>query len=200
MSSFYERRGKRWFDCCAATLGLVALIPLFIVLAILVKVTSKGPVFYKQTRMGQQFKPFTMLKFRSMVVRQSDDVSLVTSAGDARITWVGAILRRLKLDELPQLFNVIKGEMSLVGPRPEVKRYINHYPLDYAGILRIKPGITDNAAIAFKHEEAILADHDDVESAYIEDILPKKIKMYHEYAKNISFVGDIRLIFKTLWG
>ena len=200
MSSFYERRGKRWFDCCAATLGLVALIPVFIVLAIMVKVTSKGPVFYKQTRMGQQFKPFTMLKFRSMVLRQSDDVSLVTSAGDARITWVGAILRRLKLDELPQLLNVIKGEMSLVGPRPEVKRYINHYQLDYAGILRVKPGITDNAAIAFKHEEALLAGHDDVEAAYIQDILPKKIKMYHEYIKNISFMGDVRLIIKTLWG
>jgi lipopolysaccharide/colanic/teichoic acid biosynthesis glycosyltransferase len=186
-------------DFSASLVGLLLLFPLFLLVAFLVKVTSRGPVFYTQIRVGQQFKPFTIIKFRSMVLNNSDVNTLVTSTKDDRITPLGTLLRRYKLDELPQLINVLKGDMSLVGPRPEVQRYIRHFQLDYAGILRVKPGITDTAAIAFKHEEALLAEHEDVEWAYVNVILPQKIKMYHDYIKGISFWGDIKLIFRTLF-
>lgn len=199
MPSFYVRRGKRCFDCVAAGAGVLLLSPVFLALAVAVKLSSKGPVLYKQTRVGQHFQPFTMLKFRSMVVNNEHHHSLVTSSTDTRITAVGAFLRRFKLDELPQLLNVVMGHMSLVGPRPEVMRYVRHFQLDYAGICRIKPGITDNAAIAFKDEESLLAAHENVEDAYIQHVLPEKIKLYHAYMANITFVGDIRLILKTIF-
>ena len=134
-----------------------------------------------------------------MVVNDSSQHSLVTSKGDIRITRVGKFLRRYKLDELPQLINVLKGEMSLVGPRPEVERYINHYKSDYTFILKVKPGITDNAAIAFKNEEDILQQYDNPQDAYIQKIMPQKIQLYKNYMNNISFLSDIKLILKTIF-
>ena len=199
MSNVYSLFGKRVFDFFAAGIGSVILAPLFLIIAIAVKCSSRGPVFYKQERVGKEFQPFTMYKFRSMVVNDADQHHLVTAQGDQRITSIGRFLRRYKLDELPQLINVIQGKMSLVGPRPEVMRYIEPYKEEYVEILQIKPGITDNAAIAFKREEEILATYENSEVAYIEKILPEKIKLYQKYISSISFLGDIKLIFRTIF-
>jgi len=152
-----------------------------------------------QERLGKNFRPFKMLKFRSMVVNNAQNHSLVTAKQDARITPLGGLLRAYKLDELPQLINVLKGDMSLVGPRPEVERYINHYKSDYTFILKINPGITDNAAIAFKNEEDILQQYDNPQEAYIQKIMPQKIQLYKDYMQNISFFNDIKLILKTIF-
>jgi lipopolysaccharide/colanic/teichoic acid biosynthesis glycosyltransferase len=198
--SFYCSIGKRVLDILASFFGLLVLSPLFLGIALLVKGSSKGPVFYVQERVGREFRLFRMLKFRSMVVNNAEKASLVTGAGDARITPIGAWLRRYKLDELPQLWNVLVGDMSLVGPRPEVMRYIQHYRQDYEGILCVRPGITDTAAIAFKDEEAILAQYDNVESAYIQHVLPKKIVLYKAYIESIGFWSDLRLIIRTVFG
>jgi lipopolysaccharide/colanic/teichoic acid biosynthesis glycosyltransferase len=198
MFRLYSRYLKRTFDITAASLGLMVLGPLFIVLAVLVKVSSKGPVFYTQERLGRNFVPFSIIKFRSMVVNDASQHSLVTATGDARITPIGAWLRRYKLDELPQLMNVINGDMSLVGPRPEVARYIEHYRDRYAFILSVRPGITDNASIAFRNEEALLREYDDKEAAYIRHIMPQKMALYEDYIAQMSFWGDLQLIIKTI--
>ncbi len=199
MSTIYKSFGKRGLDIFAALSGIIILSPLFLVIGGLVKLSSKGPIFYVQERLGKQFKPFNMIKFRSMVVNNSESHSLVTAKSDKRITAIGVVLRRYKLDELPQLINVIKGDMSLVGPRPEVSRYATHYLKDYEFILSILPGITDNAAIEFKNEEVLLNEFEDKEMAYIQKVLPKKIKLYRNYINSISFFGDLKLIFKTIF-
>ena len=199
MCKFYTLFGKRAFDILASLIGLICLLPVFFTIAIAVKVTSKGPIFYVQERLGKNFRPFKMLKFRSMVINNAQNHSLVTAKRDARITPLGSLLRAYKLDELPQLLNVLKGDMSLVGPRPEVERYINHYKSDYEFILKIKPGITDNAAIAFKNEEDILQKYDNPQDAYIQKIMPQKIQLYKNYINNISFFSDIKLILKTIF-
>ena len=196
--TFYFKYGKRVFDMVWVTIGLVVLSPLFCVLAVLVKYSSPGSIFFVQERVGRDFKPFNMVKFRTMVMNTEVNHSLVTAANDARITPIGAWLRRYKLDELPQLFNVLKGDMSLVGPRPEVDRYIQQFKADYDVILKVRPGITDNAAIQFKNEETILQQYDDVQQGYIDDILPKKIKLYKAYIKNMTFCNDLYLIIKTI--
>ena len=194
----YKKYGKRVFDIIASVLGLFVLLPLFIMIAIWIKLSSKGPMFYIQNRVGKDFKEFSLYKFRSMRVDADKEGPLVTSKDDARITKVGKFIRKTKIDELPQLLNVIKGDMSLVGPRPEVKRYVDAKYDEYKKILEVKPGITDNAAIAFRDEEEIMAKYHDKEKAYIEEVLPKKIKLYHEYMDNISFVNDIKLILHTI--
>ena len=199
MSNLYRQYGKRWFDFFAALIGFSVLSPVFILLSIVVKMTSKGPVFFKQERIGKNFVPFKMIKFRSMIVNDAKNHQLVTSSGDPRITSVGKFLRRYKLDELPQLLNVILGDMSLVGPRPEVMRYIQHYKKEYEFILSIKPGITDNAAIAFRNEEEILSQYKDSETAYIEKIMPKKMALYKKYIQKQTFLNDIGLILKTIF-
>jgi len=183
----------------AALIGLAVLSPVFILLSMGVKMTSKGPVFFKQERIGKNFVPFNMIKFRSMIVNDANSNQLVTASGDPRITPVGKVLRRYKLDELPQLLNVILGDMSLVGPRPEVMRYIEHHKKEYACILSIRPGITDNAAIAFRNEEEILAQYNDSETAYIENIMPKKMALYKQYIQKQTFLNDIGLILKTIF-
>ncbi|MEK9726803.1 MAG: sugar transferase [Candidatus Margulisiibacteriota bacterium] len=199
MSTFYRRIGKRGLDIFASFLGVICLLPLFLIIAIIIKTTSKGPVFFIQERVGRDFQPFNMVKFRSMVVNDNTKHSLVTSSGDQRVTRIGQILRRYKLDELPQLLNVLNGTMSLVGPRPEVSRYIKYYKSEYEIILSVKPGITDNASIEFKKEEEILAQYDEKERAYIEKIMPQKMKLYNDYIKNITLLSDIKLIFKTIF-
>jgi lipopolysaccharide/colanic/teichoic acid biosynthesis glycosyltransferase len=199
MHNLYRKYGKRWFDVFATFIGLVLLSPLFILLSIAIKLTSNGPVFFKQERIGKNFVPFKMIKFRSMIVNDANSNQLVTSSGDPRITPIGKVLRRYKLDELPQLVNVMMGDMSLVGPRPEVMRYIKHHKKEYEFILSIQPGITDNAAIAFKNEEDILAQYDDPETAYVEKIMPKKIALYKAYIQKQTLLNDIGLILKTIF-
>lgn len=187
---------KRTFDVLAAAGGLAVLGPLLLLCAVAVKVTSPGPVLFRQERMGVGFRPFRLLKFRSMT--HGARGAQVTSAGDARITPVGRILRKTKLDELPQLVNVLVGEMSLVGPRPEVRRYVEAFRDDYARILAVRPGITDFAAIEYRDEERILAASADPERAYLDEVLPAKIRLYNKYLERRSFLTDLTLIFRTL--
>ncbi len=198
-SSFYINRGKRVFDFLATSVGLIFLIPLFLIVAILIKLQDRGPVFFRQKRVGKDFKPFYIYKFRTMVVNAEKIGPPITKGEDPRITPLGKFLRKFKIDELPQLFNVLKGEMSLVGPRPEVSKYVELFKEDYKKILKIKPGITDYAAIYFRNEEEILKKYPDPEEGYIKEVLPKKIKFYHQYLANISFLTDLKLIFLTLW-
>jgi len=198
--NFYTKYGKRIFDFIASLIGLILLSPFLVIIGVLVKISDKGPIFYRSKRVGQNFKPFYLLKFRTMVVNAEELGPSVTKGGDQRITKIGKFLRKYKLDELPQLWNVVKGELSLVGPRPEVEKYISFYKDDYKEILKIRPGITDYAAIKFKNEEEILAKFEDVEKAYIENVLPAKIKLYKTYLNEIGFLTDLKIIFKTLWG
>jgi lipopolysaccharide/colanic/teichoic acid biosynthesis glycosyltransferase len=187
---------KRCFDVVASSVGLVLLSPLLFTIGILVKASSPGPALFRQERIGRGRTPFTLFKFRTMVL--SAGGSQITAAGDKRITPVGRILRKYKLDELPQLMNVLIGEMSIVGPRPEVRRYVERFESDYARILRVRPGLTDYAAIEFRDEEAILASAADPERAYIETVLPEKIRLYDEYLKHMSLATDLNVVARTL--
>jgi lipopolysaccharide/colanic/teichoic acid biosynthesis glycosyltransferase len=198
-NNFYRLHGKRLFDFVSSLIGLIVLFPFLVVISILVKINDGGPIFYRSKRIGQNFKTFYLLKFRTMVVNAEKLGPLVTTGGDQRVTRIGKFLRSSKLDELPQLWNVLKGDLSLVGPRPEVEEYVSYYKEDYKEILKVKPGITDYAAIQFSNEEEILASFDDVEKAYIKDILPRKIKLYKTFLNETGFFTDIKIIFRTLW-
>lgn len=190
---------KRFFDIFASGLGLLFLLPLFIVLALAIKLESPGSVFFRQERVGQLGKTFRIYKFRTMVTNVEHQGLLITVGADVRITKVGALLRRSKLDELAQLINVFNGSMSLVGPRPEVPRFVAYYPADARLLIQsVKPGITDWASIKFKDENEILSRAVDPRSAYVNEILPIKIAFYSEYVRNRSFFGDLRIIFATL--
>lgn len=188
---------KRFFDIIASGLGLIVLSPLFLVLAIWIKLDSKGPVFYRQVRVGRNNKDFRIFKFRSMRVG-SDKGSLVTIGGhDPRITKSGYFIRKFKFDELPQLINVFVGDMSLVGPRPEVRHYVDYWTPDQMHVLDVRPGITDPASIKFRNENELMEQAEDPEKYYIEVIMQEKLKLYLDYVNNHSFWGDIGLIFKT---
>jgi lipopolysaccharide/colanic/teichoic acid biosynthesis glycosyltransferase len=188
---------KRLFDFLAAAIGLLVFSPILIGIAVVVRVTSPGPVLFRQERIGQGGVPFQILKFRSM--RVANQGSQITVAGDHRITAAGAVLRKTKLDELPQLINVLVGEMSLVGPRPEVPKYVAMYPPDVRQVvLSVRPGITDNAAIEFRNESEILARAADPEAEYIQHLLPRKLELYQQYVRNQSFLGDVRIVLCTL--
>ena len=192
---------KRCFDLTASAFALLALWPLFVVISIWIKLDSKGPIFFKQTRVGRHEKNFEILKFRSMSVPTSAQTAglLITVGQDARVTKSGTFIRKTKLDELPQLINVLLGTMSIVGPRPEVPKYIACYtPEQKQSVLSVRPGITDNASIAFRDENEILGKAQDPEKAYIEEILPIKIAFYMEYAKHHSFQQDLKIIIKTI--
>jgi len=189
---------KRLFDIVASGLGIIVLSPLFLILAFWIVLDSKGPVFYRQNRVGRFNKDFRMLKFRSMA-EGSDKGSLVTiGKRDSRITRAGYFLRKFKLDELPQLFNVFSGDMSLVGPRPEVRHYVNYWTPEQMHVLDIRPGITDPASIKFRNENELLEQVEDPEKYYIEVIMQEKIKLYLEYVENHSFWGDLGIVFKTI--
>lgn len=190
---------KRLFDIVASGLGIIVLSPLFLILAFWIELDSKGPVFYRQNRVGRFNKDFRMLKFRSMA-EGSDKGSLVTiGTRDSRITRAGYFLRKSKLDELPQLFNVLVGDMSLVGPRPEVRHYVNYWTPEQMHVLDIRPGITDPASIKFRNESELLEQVEDPEKYYIEEIMQEKIKLYLDYVDNHSLWGDLGIIFKTFW-
>lgn len=197
--SFYVKYGKRLFDFVISLIGLILLSPVFLIITLLIRFTNGRPVFFKQGRMGQHFKPFELIKFRSMVIDADKIGSLITTKEDSRITRVGRFLRKTKLDELPQLINVLKGEISFVGPRPEVFKYVELFKNEYNGILKVKPGITDYAAIEFRDEEEILKGYNNTEDGYIKEILPQKIKLYREYISEMSLLNDMRLIILTLW-
>lgn len=190
---------KRLFDIVASGLGLIVLSPLFLILAIWIKLDSKGPVFFRQVRVGRYNKDFRILKFRSMRIG-SDEGSLVTiGEHDPRIIRSGYFIRKFKLDELPQLINVFVGDMSLVGPRPEVRHYVDYWTPEQMHVLDVRPGITDPASIKFRNENELMEKAEDPEKYYIEVIMQEKIKLYLEYVNNHSFWGDIGLIFKTFW-
>ena len=194
----YKNYFKRVFDLISSFLGIILLIPIIIPIIIWIKFSSKGPLFFVQKRVGKNFKEFNLYKFRSMVVDAPNLGPSVTSGDDPRITKVGKVIRRTKIDELPQLLNVLKGDMSLVGPRPEVIKFVNEKKEDYKIVLSVLPGITDNAAIEYRDEETIMEQYKDKEKAYINLVLPEKIKLYIYYINNISFFNDIKLILKTL--
>ena len=194
----YKKFGKRLFDIVASGIGLIVLFPVMLVIGVIIKITSPGPVFFVQKRVGKNFKEFNLYKFRSMVVNADKIGPSVTKGNDKRITRIGRFLRKTKLDELPQLWNVLKGDMSLVGPRPEVMKYVKERKKEYEKVLSVRPGITDYAAIEFRDEEEILNKYPDTEKAYIEIILPKKIELYYKYINNINFIDDIKIILKTL--
>ena len=187
---------KRAFDVASSAVGLAVLSPVFLVVAALIKAKDRGPVFFRQERVGLHGRTFRIHKFRTMRVANAG--VLITSADDARITPVGAFLRRTKLDELPQLIDVLRGDMSVVGPRPEVPRYVALWgDAARAEILSVRPGISDPAAIAFRNEQDELAAADDPERHYVEVILPQKVAMYLDYVRTRSFAGDLRVIFRT---
>lgn len=188
---------KRLFDVIASGCGLLVLSPVFLVMAIWIKMDSEGPIFYRQVRVGRNNKDFRIFKFRSMRVG-ADKGSLVTIGGhDPRITRSGYFIRKYKLDEFPQLINVFLGEMSLVGPRPEVRHYVNYWTEEQMHVLDVRPGITDPASIKFRNENELMEKAEDPEDYYINVIMQEKIKLYLEYVKNVSLGYDIKLIFQT---
>lgn len=188
---------KRLFDVVASGVGLLLLSPLFLLVAIWIKLDSPGPVFYRQVRVGQYNQDFRIFKFRSMRVG-ADKGSLVTIGGrDPRVTRSGYFIRKFKVDELPQLINVFIGDMSLVGPRPEVRHYVDYWTKEQLHVLDVRPGITDPASIKFRNENELLEKAEDPEKYYIEVIMQEKLRLYLEYVENHSFWYDIKLIFQT---
>lgn len=189
---------KRAFDLVASAFGLLLLWPVFLVVAVLVKAEDGGPVLFRQERIGRQGRPFWILKFRTMTIDAPSRGPAITAHGDARITRIGGLLRRAKLDELPQLWNVLRGDMSLVGARPEVPRYVELFRAEYNEILRLRPGITDPASIRFRDESELLAASEDPETTYIERILPEKLRLARDYVRNASPAYDVQLVLTTL--
>jgi len=190
---------KRLFDLVASGLGLVILAPLFVCVALGIKLDSRGPVFFRQERVGQFGKLFRIHKFRTMVVDAEARGMQITVGADPRVTRIGRVLRKYKMDELPQLIDVFFGQMSLVGPRPEVPRYVECYPHGVRElVLSVRPGITDRASIEFKDENEILGRAADPHRAYLDEVLPIKLDYYVKYVHNRSMLGDIGIIFSTV--
>jgi lipopolysaccharide/colanic/teichoic acid biosynthesis glycosyltransferase len=189
---------KRPLDVTASFVGLVILSPLFALIAVLIKLEGDGPVFFRQDRVGRAGRSFRIWKFRTMRADAERHGGPLTVGNDPRITEVGHALRRYKLDELPQLLNVLAGEMSLVGPRPEVARYVALYTADQRRVLELVPGITDPASIAYRDEAAVLAGHSDAETVYVNEVMPAKIRLNLEYAGRATLGSDLLLILQTI--
>jgi lipopolysaccharide/colanic/teichoic acid biosynthesis glycosyltransferase len=187
---------KRAFDIVAAASGLLALSPVLAVVAAAIKLDSPGPVLFKQKRVGRNFRIFRIYKFRTMTVNTAGRE--LTVGADPRITRVGGFLRRTKIDELPQLLNILRGDMTLVGPRPEVPSYVELFRRDYEELLKVRPGLTDLASLKYRDESAILACAENPEAEYIRRLLPDKIQLSKEYIRRSSFSYDLTLIFETL--
>jgi lipopolysaccharide/colanic/teichoic acid biosynthesis glycosyltransferase len=191
---------KRLFDIAASFTGLVVMSPVLAIAALLVKADSRGPVLFQQERVGRDFEPFRIWKFRTMTVPEpSERRDGVTVGADPRITRVGRLLRKTKVDELPQLYNVLRGDMSLVGPRPELRRYVQMFERDYREILQCRPGITDLASIKYRDEARLLALAADPETEYVARLLPDKIRLAKEYVARRSVVLDLQIILRSLW-
>src|SRR6267378_86529 len=189
---------KRLYDLFFSCCGFVVVSPLLLLIAVLIKIADGGDIFYRQVRIGLHGRPFRICKFRTMVSSAEQTGPSVTKNGDARITWIGRILRRTKLDELPQLWNVFSGEMSLVGPRPEVPRYVEHYTAEQRDILRFKPGITDLASVCFRDEEELLGNTDSLDKFYFEQCVPRKLGLNREYAERANLLSDSWIIVRTV--
>lgn len=190
---------KRAFDIVAATAALFILSPLLGLAALLIKLDSPGPVFFKQERIGRSFRPFWIYKFRTMVRDASTHGGLITVGEDRRITRVGRILRKTKVDEIPQLINILKGEMAIVGPRPEIRHYVELFRRDYEEILKVRPGLTDLASLKYRDEAALLRKAANPEDEYRTRVLPDKIRLAKDYLRRSSFLFDLSLILKTLF-
>lgn len=190
---------KRLFDFMVSGSALIALMPLAAVIAIAIRLDSPGPILFKQKRVGLHGRAFSILKFRTMRHADSSHMAQITVGRDERITKTGAFLRHWKLDELPQLWNVVVGDMSLVGPRPEVPKYVALYPDRIRQIvLSVRPGITDPCSIFLRNESALLAAQDDPERFYVETLLPRKLQISSDYVANISFFSDLRIVMSTI--
>ena len=190
---------KRVFDIFASSIGLIIFAIPMIIISIFIKLTSKGPVFFRQIRVGKDNKDFKIFKFRTMVADADKKGNNITVSNDKRITGIGSFLRNTKLDEIPQLINVFLGQMSFVGPRPDVREYIDLYDDIQKNILKIKPGITSTASIKYRNEAEILGRSEDPEKMYIEEVMPEKIKLSLKYIEDMGFFYDLGLIFKTIF-
>ena len=188
---------KRIFDVILSLFGLIILLPFMLIITILIKLDSKGPIFFKQIRVTKNGREFKIFKYRTMRVG-SDKYSQITVGKDDRITKIGSFLRKYKLDEIPQLINVLIGDMSLVGPRPEVPKYVALYTDEQKEILKVRAGITDYASIEFSNENDLLASEEDPEKAYIKKVMPKKIELNKKYISEISMLTDIKIILLTI--
>ena len=197
-SSWRNSSLKRGIDIIAALIGLIMLAPLFALVAVLIKADSPGPVFFRQERIGKGFHPFWIFKFRTMVKDAPRKGGALTASGDPRVTRIGKLLRQGKIDELPQLINILCGDMSLVGPRPEVRQYVELFRKNYDKILAVRPGMTDPASLKYRDESAILASSENPEQEYIQRILPDKLRLGEEYVRQSSLMLDLVLIFKTI--
>ncbi|MFO7654518.1 MAG: sugar transferase [Candidatus Krumholzibacteriia bacterium] len=189
---------KRAVDLVLSAAAILALCPLFVLIALVVKLTSPGPVFFRQERVGRFGRPFRICKFRTMVEGAQRRGGAITVGGDPRVTPVGRLLRRTKLDELPQLVNVVAGEMSLVGPRPEVPQYVELFWREFEPVLRVRPGITHRASVLYRDEETVLAAAADPERCYREEVLPRKLRLYTQDLDRESMLDDARVICQTI--
>lgn len=189
---------KRAFDILVSVAGLIVLLPLLLLVATAIKLDSSGPVFFRQWRVGRKFRRFGIYKFRTMIDDAFDRGLPITVGRDSRITRVGKILRKTKIDELPQLLNVLKGDMSLVGPRPEVPRYVELFRPDYEHILKVRPGLTDLASLKYSDEASILGQSANPERDYVARLLPDKIRLAKEYIQRSSLLFDVKLIVETI--
>lgn len=189
----------RCFDFLFSLVGLIILSPVFLLVALMIKITSKGPVFFKQTRVGKDGSDFKVFKFRTMHIDAEKRGLLTVGGKDKRVTAIGYYLRRFKVDELPQLLNVVKGEMSIVGPRPEVRRYVEMYSQEQKRTLEVLPGITDYASIAYRNENDLLAHAEDPEEFYVKEIMPKKIELNFKYINDQSVEQYFKIITKTVF-
>lgn len=188
---------KRLFDIVSSVMGLILFSPFFVVISLLILITSKGGVFYCQIRVGKNQNEFKLLKFRSMQAGSDKAGQITVGNNDARITGIGKVLRKLKLDEIPQLINVIKGDMSIVGPRPEVPKYVKLYSKNQLKVLSVRPGLTDLASIEYINENELLGKSENPDEDYVNEIMPKKLELNIQYIEEQTFFGDIWLIFKT---
>ena len=197
LKNFYFTYGKRFLDIIVSLLSLVILSPLFLIVSILIKLEDGGPVFFMQERVGKDFKKFKVIKFRTMVVDAPKRGLAITKKSDSRVTKVGKILRKYKLDEMPQIINVLKGDMSVVGPRSDVEKYVDMFIEDFREVLKVRPGMAGYTIIKFRNEEEILEKYDNLEEGYIKEVLPQKLALDKEYVKNISLWNDIKIFVLT---
>jgi lipopolysaccharide/colanic/teichoic acid biosynthesis glycosyltransferase len=193
-----SKAAKRAFDLTASLLGLCLLAPLLLLIGALVVLLSGRPALFRQERVGRGGQGFLLVKFRTMTVDATAAGGAFEAGQLRRVTSIGRLLRRTKLDELPQLWNVLKGDMSVVGPRPEVRKWVEAYPQRWAQVLTVRPGLTDPASIVYRNEEALLAQARDPEQTYREVILPHKLDLYEAYVRRQRFWGDLRIILKTV--
>jgi lipopolysaccharide/colanic/teichoic acid biosynthesis glycosyltransferase len=189
---------KRFIDITISLLALILLAPVFLILAVVIKLTSRGPVFYKGRRVGRGGEIFLMHKFRSMVVNADQMGTDLTPHGDPRVTKVGRFLRRTKVDEIPQIIDILRGKMSLVGPRPESPLYARYYDERQKHVLSVRPGMLGPAQIKYRHEELMLKDKEDPDAYYIRELMPRKLEIDLDYVENMSFLLDVGILFKSL--